>query len=110
MKFDKLFEPIAIGQVPIKNRVAMAPLGAGGFWDLDKGTLWQRALDYYAERAYGGVGLIITGATTGPTSFDALSSYGELAESAHYYGAKIFVQLTPGGGASIVRRFDRQGN
>ncbi len=51
--FKKLFTPIRIGEVEIKNRVAMAPMGVLGLLNLD-GSLGPRAIDYYLERARGG--------------------------------------------------------
>jgi 2-enoate reductase len=59
-KFSRLFEPVSIGKVEIKNRIAMAPMGLAGLVNPD-GSLGPRAMDYYVERARGGVGLIITG-------------------------------------------------
>ena len=56
---ENLLEPIKIGKVEIKNRVAMAPMGIGGLTNAD-GSPGPRAVDYYIERARGGVGLIIT--------------------------------------------------
>ncbi len=49
----KLFEPVSIGKVRLKNRVAMAPMGIMGLTNSD-GSLTQRAVDYYLERARGG--------------------------------------------------------
>ena len=51
-----------IGSVTIKNRFGMAPMGPLGLSDSD-GGFNQRGIDYYAERARGGVGLIVTGVT-----------------------------------------------
>ena len=62
MKYQKLFSPITVGGVTLKNRFAMAPMGPLGLADADGG--WnQRGIDYYTERAKGGTGLIITGVT-----------------------------------------------
>jgi hypothetical protein len=58
--YPKLFEPINIGKVTIKNRIAMAPMGIIGLTASD-GNPGPRAIDYYIERARGGTGLIITG-------------------------------------------------
>jgi len=104
--FSKLFEPVQIGGVVIKNRIGMAPMAVLGLTD-SEGAPTHRAIDYYVERAKGGVGLIITGAfkveqdidlarTIGPIRRTALPSFGELSESIHAFGAKIFVQLTAG--------------
>lgn len=57
--YSKIFEPIKIGEVEIKNRIAMAPMGIVGLVTLE-GGFSQRAIDYYIERARGGTGLIIT--------------------------------------------------
>ena len=106
MKFKKLFEPINIGKIQIKNRIAMAPMATLGLAS-PEGAITQRGIDYYAERARGGVGLLITGGTkveekieprflTPLTAPASLPSFGELAETVHFYGSRIFVQLTPG--------------
>jgi hypothetical protein len=58
-RYRKLFEPVKIGKVEIKNRVVMAPMGIVGLVNPD-GSLSARAIEYYIERARGGVGLIIT--------------------------------------------------
>jgi 2-enoate reductase len=99
----------------MQNRIAMAPIRTGGLVNPD-GSLTQRCIDYYLERARGGAGLIITGCTRventverlpGPTppGFEAMASYGELAESLHHYGAKVFVQLTAGLGRVLPPDF-----
>lgn len=115
MDRSKLFAPITIGKVKVKNRIAMAPMGAFGLIS-DDGSYNQRAIDYYAERAKGGTGLLITSitkvendidstvmpafpcATTNPIKFIETST--ELTERVHAYGAKIFLQLTAGFGRS----------
>lgn len=58
-KFGKLFEPIKIGSVEIKNKISMAPMGILGL-ATEKGGFTKRAQDYYAARARGGTGLFIT--------------------------------------------------
>jgi 2-enoate reductase len=55
-----LFDPINIGKMEIKNRIAMEPINLGNFYLPIDGTIPPRVVDYYAERARGGVGLIIT--------------------------------------------------
>jgi 2-enoate reductase len=107
--FKNLLKSIKIGNIEIKNRVAMAPMGIGGMTNLDGGP-GSRALDYYIERARGGVGLIITGLFKVENEIDALpqgfmlispvalAPFTELAETVHALGTKIFVQLTAGFG------------
>ena len=107
--FLKLFEPVNIGKVTIKNRIAMAPMEIIGMINPD-GSLTQRAIDYYVERAKGDVGLIISGLFKVENDIDslvygqplvssaALPSFAELSEAVHSFGAKIFIQLTAGYG------------
>jgi len=54
--FKKLFEPIRIKRLEIKNRIAMAPMYAAGLTE-PNGAYSQRAIDYYEERTRGGTGL-----------------------------------------------------
>lgn len=112
LSYPKLFEPVSIGKVRIKNRIAMAPMGIVGLTAPD-GNPGPRAIDYYKERAKGGVGLIITGLfqvrdETGGIARNkhminqaSTEAFGELCESVHALGAKIFVQLTAGFGRVI---------
>jgi len=112
-KHSKLFEPIKIGKVEIKNRIAMSPMHLFGLTTLG-GAFSQRAIDYYKERARGGTGLIITGIvkveneiekrpvnsisclSLNPIHFIQTAS--ELTEGVHTYGTRIFLQLTAGFG------------
>jgi 2,4-dienoyl-CoA reductase-like NADH-dependent reductase (Old Yellow Enzyme family) len=104
--FKKLFEPFRLGQMQLKNRIVMPPMGtlfaeAGGFIN-------QRMIDYYEARAKGGAGLIIVEGTapgircsfgTQPMLGDdrSIASWKELATVVHKHGTKIAVQLMHGG-------------
>lgn len=108
-----LFETIRIGACELKNRYAMAPLGPAGLVD-GNGAFTQNAVEFYAERARGGVGLIITGMsfsenqvekhyvasmpcpTQNPMIF--IRAARNLTERVHAYDAKIFLQLSAGFG------------
>jgi 2-enoate reductase len=110
--YPKLFEPITIGKVHIKNRIAMAPMGIIGLTNPD-GNPGPRGIDYYIERAKGGTGLIITGLfqvrderggisrTKHMINEASTEAFGKLCEGVHAHGAKIFVQLTAGFGRVI---------
>lgn len=117
MKYSKLFSPIKIGSITIKNHFAMAPMGPLGLADANGG--WnQRGIDYYVERAKGGTGLIITGVTFfdqvvekqdpstvpnplyKPVNFVKTSR--EMTERIHAYGSKIFLQLSGGFGRVTI--------
>jgi len=111
-KYKKLFEPIKIGNLEIKNRIVFAPLCNTGMLDTN-GSFTQQAVEYYKERAKGGVGLIVSGASKVENdiekiipghngraliSISAISKITEIVEMCHYFGAKIFVQLFAGDG------------
>lgn len=104
MKYEKLFSPMKIGNCEIKNRIVMSPMMMG-FGQID-GTPTKKMIDYYAERAKGGAGLIISEITrvndvTGASSFNQLAishdfhikPLAEMVERIHAEGAKFFVQL-----------------
>ena len=103
-QYEKLFSEGQIGSVQLKNRVVMSPmvLGTGG---LD-GTPGEQMMQYYEERAKGGVGLIITEATRvdekhGPLAPRQLAMskdrhiepFAKMVKRIHRHGAKIFCQL-----------------
>ena len=56
-KLEKLFQPIRLGSLELPNRIIMPAVTTN--YDFDK---VDRLAGFYAERAKGGVGLIITGA------------------------------------------------
>lgn len=104
VQHETLFSPMNIGQVTIKNRIVMAPM-LMGFGKFD-GTPTPQLMDYYEERAKGGVGLIITEITrvddkNGASAFAQLAMskdyhiepMREMVDRIHKHGAKIFVQL-----------------
>jgi 2,4-dienoyl-CoA reductase-like NADH-dependent reductase (Old Yellow Enzyme family)/thioredoxin reductase len=57
----KLFEPVRLGDLELKNRIIMPPMGTG-LADR-QGFVTDRLIDYYARRARGGVGAISIEAT-----------------------------------------------
>ncbi|HSR11102.1 MAG TPA: FAD-dependent oxidoreductase [Thermodesulfobacteriota bacterium] len=108
-----LFEPLRIGSLEIKNRIAMAPVNLTNLYPQD-GTFPPRVIDYYTERARGGVGLIMTGVFKVEDEVEnyqkngiriwpivtpkALPGIAELADRLHNFGTKFFVQLSAGPG------------
>jgi 2,4-dienoyl-CoA reductase-like NADH-dependent reductase (Old Yellow Enzyme family)/thioredoxin reductase len=57
LMFKKLFEPITIAKMEVKNRLVMTSISNG--FATSNGEVTQRTLDYYAVRARGGLGLLI---------------------------------------------------
>ncbi len=104
MSFDMLFTPMKIGNVEIKNRVVMAPMCMG--FGQYNGCATETMMNYYEERAKGGVGLIFTEITrindvTGASSFGQLGmshdyqipALKEMAERIHKHGCKVMVEI-----------------
>jgi 2,4-dienoyl-CoA reductase-like NADH-dependent reductase (Old Yellow Enzyme family)/thioredoxin reductase len=102
--FRKLFEPIQIGNVQLRNRIVMPAMGT--LLASDTGAVTDRLIDYHAERSRGLVGLNITevacvDSPLGKTIVNQLridhDSYvpglNHLAQTVHAYGGKIAVQL-----------------
>ena len=104
MSYDKLFEPGMIGGLEIKNRIVMPAMGCS--LAESTGEAGARMIKYYADRARGGAGLIITEITrvddeTGVgtpnqlsvTNTHMIAQLSRLVEAVHAYDTKLFVQL-----------------
>lgn len=104
MSYDMLFSPMKIGNVEIKNRIVMAPMCMG--FGQYNGCATETMMNYYEERAKGGVGLIFTEITrindiTGASSFGQLGmshdyqipALREMADRIHKHNCKIMVEL-----------------
>jgi len=117
MKFNSLFQPIKIGSLELKNRIVLLAADTG-YGNDDFVT--DRQKDYYAARARGGTGLLITGLVL-PSSMGKplpgrmgiyhdrfIPGLRQLADVAHMEGAKIAMQLSlqyfwaPGEGAAVA--------
>ena len=111
-KYDALFTPWKIGNVEIKNRIVMCPMGGTslfGWFELTGCGFDKEAAKLFLERAQNNVGLIIPGIAPlrdtfwgkwlwqNPKMFEELK---EFMEQIHETGAKLFIQLTAGMGRS----------
>ncbi|MBI2876065.1 MAG: NADH:flavin oxidoreductase, partial [Candidatus Tectomicrobia bacterium] len=112
-KLERLFEPIRINKLEIKNRVAYAPTGKAHF--TKDGYMTDQAICYYVARAKGGTGLIIVEVCLAIEKYarpvrrilgcwdDAqLGGLKDLADAVHMAGAKIIVQETLGFGSQAM--------
>jgi len=111
--FPCLSRPGKIGQMAIRNRMVMAPLGTN-LADVN-GAVSERLLEWHAERARGGVGLIIVGNAAADTRFGRglacqlrvedpafTPRLRELVETVKAYGVKIALQINiQGGGVDL---------
>jgi len=107
MKFRAMFQPIEIGNMTVKNRFVVPPMG-NNFANTD-GTMSEQSEAYYAERAKGGFGLITIEATVvhpdakggprKPCLYDdsMIESFQKVIEACHREGAKVSIQLQNAG-------------
>ena len=108
-KYQKLFERSHIGKMPLMNKIVMCPMTSNA-WNAD-GSLSDDQIDYYEERARGGVGMIILEgqyiSSTIDASLASMTSSGTLAQSVRWvllaerirgFGTKLCNQLVIGPG------------
>ncbi len=111
-KYEALFTPWKIGNVEIKNRIVMCPMGGTslfGWFELTGCGFDKEAAKLFLERAKNNVGLIIPGIAPlrdtfwgkwlwqNPKMFKELKVF---MDEIHKTGAKLFIQLTAGMGRS----------
>ena len=102
--YDLLLSPMKIGSMTVKNRTVMT--AAEFSLGQTNGKPTERLMDYYEERAKGGVGMIIPGICRvndmgGASTFTQLAMshdyhiepMREFAERLHRHGAKLCIQL-----------------
>ncbi|MGX2943555.1 NAD(P)/FAD-dependent oxidoreductase [Enterococcus alishanensis] len=108
MNYDALFTPFKIGNMEVKNRIVMSPMGTNSAFI--NGRKDEQEIDYFVERAKGGAGMIILGcqplneeiaqgSMEGTLdSFSVLPALTSLVDSVHRYGTKVVCQITCGTG------------
>jgi 2-enoate reductase len=115
--YKHLFTPIQINRLQLKNRIIMGPIGNISMAD-ETGRPSLKMIEYFTARAKGGVGLITSGlipishgidpAVTelGEMSYfpridrsrSVLAGWRDLVDNIHAFGARFFIQLSPGVG------------
>ena len=109
-KYAPLFTPWKIGNVEIKNRIVLCPMGGTSLFGwMEPNHFDKEAAKFFLERAKNNVGLIIPGIAPIKDTFGGRwlwqnkKMFQELKpfmEEIHETGAKLFVQITAGMGRS----------
>jgi 2,4-dienoyl-CoA reductase-like NADH-dependent reductase (Old Yellow Enzyme family)/thioredoxin reductase len=98
-----LFTPILIGEMEVKNRIVMSPMSTN--LGSEQGYVTPPLIQYFAARARGGVGLIVTGdvsvdpngryqkRTLGLYDDQFIPGWKDLNRAVQSYGAKMAPQL-----------------
>ncbi|MBQ6640835.1 MAG: mycofactocin system FadH/OYE family oxidoreductase 2, partial [Saccharopolyspora sp.] len=106
-RYKHLFTPLRIGPVTVRNRIVFSAHLTNY---ARNGLPSDQHAAYYAERAAGGAGLIITEEhSTHPTDWpyeklihgfhpEAVDGYRKITEAVHAHGTPIFAQLNHNGG------------
>ncbi len=105
-KYPNLFEPLDLGFTTLKNRVLMGSMHTG-LEEVKNG--FERLATYFAERAAGGAGLIVTGGiapnragwvkpfSARMTSHRHVRKHKLITEAVHKEGGKICMQILHAG-------------
>ncbi|MCR0264282.1 NAD(P)/FAD-dependent oxidoreductase [[Clostridium] innocuum] len=111
MNASKLFQPLQISTMKLRNATFMAPMSLG--YESSDGCVNERMQEYWLERARGGVGCIILDALSVDPSVpylgntlcfrneEAIASYKAFTDKIHEAGACIIPQITHPGPESI---------
>jgi 2,4-dienoyl-CoA reductase-like NADH-dependent reductase (Old Yellow Enzyme family)/thioredoxin reductase len=101
--FQRLLQPIKIGEMELENRFVMAPMVTN--FASEDGFVTERLKAYYRARAKGGVGLIIVEAAfvdpsgkgypneLGIYKDDFIDGLKGLVDEVHFFGTKIAIQI-----------------
>ena len=119
MKNSLLMQPFSLGKLQLRNRIVMAPM-LSRLCEPD-GIVSSKLIDYYVERAKGGVGLIIveycyidkkeskaSQGQLGVYDDQLIAGLAELAESIQEYGAKVILQICHAGRSTSAKVMGRQ--
>jgi len=119
MEFTHLMQPFRLKNMVLRNRIVMAPM-LSRLCDPD-GIVSQKVIDYYAERAKGGAGLVIVEycyidtkeskanqGQLGVYSDQLLPGLGDLAEAIQEWGARAILQICHAGRSTSSKYMGRQ--
>ncbi|TVS03247.1 MAG: NADPH-dependent 2,4-dienoyl-CoA reductase [Rhodobacteraceae bacterium] len=105
MPYPHMLAPLDLGFVTLKNRVLMGSMHTG----LEERGDWGRVAAYYAERARGGAGLIVTGGmapnpeggvfpgAAGLYTNEDIANHRFVTEAVHAEGGRIALQVLHAG-------------
>ena len=118
-KYENIFNPLTVKNMTIKNRIVMTPMGTN--YGEQNGEMSFLHMDYYEQRAKGGVGLIIVEnasvdspqGSNGTTQLridhdNYIPRLFKLCETVHSHGACIAVQINHAGASALSSRINMQ--
>ena len=117
--YKNIFTPLTIKNMTMRNRIMMTPMGTN--YGEQTGEMSFLHIDYYTERAKGGVGLIMVEnasvdsplGSNGTTQIridhdNYMPRFFKLCETLHAHGACVGVQLNHAGASAQSKRTNMQ--
>ena len=117
--YKNIFTPLTIKNMTMRNRIMMTPMGTN--YGEQTGEMSFLHIDYYTERAKGGVGLIMVEnasvdsplGSNGTTQIridhdNYLPRLFKFCENIHRYGTKIAIQINHAGASAVSSRINMQ--
>ncbi|GAA6208985.1 NADPH-dependent 2,4-dienoyl-CoA reductase [Cognatishimia sp. WU-CL00825] len=104
-RYPNMLAPLDLGFTTLKNRVLMGSMHTG----LEETKDWNRVAEFYAERARGGVALMVTGGmapnpeggvfpgAAGLFNEDDITNHRVVTDRVHEHGGKIAMQILHAG-------------
>jgi len=106
--FEKLWEPIRLGRLPLRNRIVMSPMEVD--FNSQDGSVTERTIHYYAERARGGVGLVVVEATCVDHPVGRMSPFQLRADADRFIpGLRRLARALRDAGAGVVLQLHHGG-
>lgn len=103
----KLLEPARLGPVEVRNRMVMAPME--NLFNHADGSVSQTLIDYYAERARGGVGTIVVQNTAVDAALRSAPGQTHIANSHMIAGFTLLADAIRAEGAASVLQIGHGG-
>ena len=117
--YKNIFTPLTIKNMTMRNRIMMTPMGTN--YGEQTGEMSFLHIDYYTERAKGGVGLIMVEnasvdsplGSNGTTQIridhdNYLPRLFKFCENIHRYGTCIAIQINHAGASAVSSRINMQ--
>lgn len=118
-EYKHIFEPFTVRRMTMKNRIMMTPMGTN--YGESSGEMSFLHINYYEQRAKGGVGLIMVEnasvdspeGSNGTTQLridqdNYLPRLFKLTETVHQHGACIGIQINHAGASAQSKRTNMQ--
>lgn len=106
--FDRIFEPVRIGTLELKNRLVFPVLSTNQ--GSEEGAMTDLGKNFYAARAQGGVGLVITGSYAIDPRGHVFHHQFTIYEEEDHPALRELVKIVQGHGAKVAFQLHHAGS